>query len=572
MSEVLLVILLLLVTFSLYARDFTIQQQHDGVRQYMPEKPLYQQPFDEIKIPVLPPVTESNELSSKKSLPIKKIILSGHTIFSDQQLAEVYQNYLGRVVTIEELLVLKQKLTLYYVNHGYHNSGAVIPDQTVLDGLLKINIIEGQLNQIKIAGKTRLKQSYIAKRLRLGNEQVLNMNQLKKQVQLLHQNRLVDRVNAKLVPGLKPGESILNVSIEESLPYDLGILFNNRRSPGVGGLYGEVYGTVHNLTGYGDVLSARYGFTEGSDNVSIAFGAPLNKYDTRFSLFYNRSHADIIEEPFRELQIRSESENYGFSLSHPFYQTPQQVFLASISLEKRRSATRPAFAASIGSHNGISEVTALRLAQSWTRRYSKQVISLRSTFNIGLDWFGSTQNAGDVPDSDFFSWLGQFQWVRRLFDTNNSVVIRSYLQLSAVPLLSLEKFGVGGQLTVRGYRENTFIRDNAWVSSIEFRFPVFRLPIPRLSRDENDGMIALAIFYDFGWAKNNRFTDPNLVNVRQPQVAQTLSSIGIGIRWDPHKKIHSEIYWGYALRNMESQGEEDLRDVGVHFQMNAQFF
>lgn len=47
-------------------------------------------------------------------------------------------------------------------------------------------------------------------------------------------------------------------------------------------------------------------------------------------------------------------------------------------------------------------------------------------------------------DGRFFSWLGQFQWVRRVSDRN--VVLASInTQLTPDSLLSLERFSIGGR-------------------------------------------------------------------------------------------------------------------------------
>jgi hemolysin activation/secretion protein len=196
-------------------------------------------------------------------------------------------------------------------------------------------------------------------------------------------------------------------------------------------------------------------------------------------------------------------------------------------------------------------------------RRPNQVLAARSIFSVGLDALGATTNPRDLPDGQFFAWLGQFQWVRRLWDTENQLLVRADLQLAEDPVLPLEKLGVGGATTVRGYRENLLVRDNGFIGSVEFRFPVFRLPLPLISEGPQDGRVQLATFYDFGWSDNTDAPTPD---------PNTISSLGIGLRWDPHRQIHEELYWGIALREVDEQGEEDLQDSGIHFALDIRLF
>ena len=52
-----------------------------------------------------------------------------------------------------------------YVERGYLNSGAVIPDQRVEDGVVRIQIIEGRLSEVEVTGDTHLSAGYVQDRL-----------------------------------------------------------------------------------------------------------------------------------------------------------------------------------------------------------------------------------------------------------------------------------------------------------------------------------------------------------------------------------------------------------------------
>ena len=317
---------------------FTPERPGEDRRDRLPEVPL-EQPSPILPLPPPPPAQKAPPLSDTLQVFVKKIKLTGNKVISNEELAQVCAPYENRTLSSEELQALRRALTVYYINKGYVNSGAVIPDQEVKEGIIEIQIVEGKLTDVELSGNDWLRDSYIEKRLRLGSEDALNLQTLQERMQLLDEDRRVERLNAELKPGLKPGEGVLQVQIEEARPYEIGVSFNNRYSTSVGELRGEVYGAHYNLTGFGDVLTAHYGITEGTNSVGASYSFPFTARDTRWNLYFDRGDSDIVEEPFDAIDITSETETYGLSVSHPLYRTPRRQLLAELVFERRQSET-----------------------------------------------------------------------------------------------------------------------------------------------------------------------------------------------------------------------------------------
>jgi hemolysin activation/secretion protein len=523
----------------------------------------------------LPPINtapdKNQRLSSTFKIFVKKIQLIGNTAFTEKELQEITSHYENRTITNEELQTLRHQLTRYYIDHGYINSGVTLPDQDINNGIIQLQVIEGELSNLNITGNGWLKSSYIDNRMRQSFTPPLNIKNIQDRLLLLQQDPLIDRVNAELRPGLKPGESNMNLHVTEAKPYQAGIVAANNISPSIGGISGNFWLTHRNLTGYGDALFFSYSVAEGLDDFSGSYSIPFTAEDTRLKLYYQNSESDVIENPIENANIHSRSETYGISLSQPFLRTPEQALTLSLAFEHRRSKTffnnSPfSFAEGVpeqGDDKGESKISVLRFSQDWLHRSQAQVIAARSTFNLGFDVLGATNNSGDKPDGQFFSWLGQFQWVRLLPLFDSQLLFRADAQLANESLLPLEKFSVGGMHSVRGYRENQLVRDNGAVTSLEWRVPIFRLPIPGLSKTINDGSLQIATFADFGWSENQDL--PTLG-------PRTIGSWGLGLRWDPSPIIHTEFYWGVPFRSIKEGTKHDIQDYGIHFQVNIQSF
>jgi len=523
-------------------------------------KPLMQQKG------FLPPIqTDESQLSAVEKIYVRHFKLEGNTVFSDAELFPILEPYQNRKITPEELQEAKNKLTRYYYDNGYVNSGAVLPDQKVENGIIVLRIIEGKLTRTEVVGEPRLKKRYVSSRLELATsgDKPLNVNFLQDQLKILKQDPRIENVNASLGPGFGLGEAVLKVGIDEARPYHLSLKFNNYNSPSIGPYRGEVEFSHLNLTGWGDALTAQYALTEGLDEYKLNYSIPLTRRDTTLSFSAERSEALVVAEPFYSAgtDIRSEITTYSASLRHPFYKTLAAEFAAGLKFQKRHSETRLKdepfpFPFSGADENGETDFNVFRFSQEWVNRSLTSVLAAYSNFSFG------DVDGGEL-DGNFFLWLGQFQWINRIAFLDSQAIFAVNLQLSKDTLVSAEKFSIGGYSTVRGYRENQITADNGINASLEWRIPVIQLKIPRLSKEPGDGMLHLCPFFDFGKGWNADLEDPE---------DDTLYSAGIGARWSVGKNLNAEIYWGKALKTVEDPGEYDIQDDGIHFQISAELF
>ncbi|MDG4555214.1 MAG: ShlB/FhaC/HecB family hemolysin secretion/activation protein [Candidatus Competibacter sp.] len=556
--------LMALPPFAALGQDENLWEQRPGGRNLT--APDYARPV--LVLPGLPAPEPSLEppLSVRERVFVRRFDLSGNTVFGREELATVTAPYENRTLSAEELQEARRQLTLYYVERGYLNSGAVIPDQRVEDGVVRIHIVEGRLSAIDISGNTYLRADYLQDRLQPDVEEPLNVLRLQERLQLLQQNPRIEQLQAELAPGVQPGEGRLRLGIREARPYEIGLAVANNNPPSVGATRAYLYGLDRNLSGVGDTLGLNYGHSlesSGTADWRAFYARPLNARDTTVQVWAERNDTSVIEDRFSALDIVSELQSYGIALTHSLYRTPRRNLSLGVNLEWRHSESfllGIPFSFAPGENNGEATVTVARFIQEWLDRGLNQVIAARSTLSVGLDAFGAT--VGDRnPDGRFVSWLGQFQWARRFGERDEQLLFKSILQLASDPLLSMEKCALGGMETVRGYPENTLVRDRCFVASLEFRTPVYRLPLPGVSRGPHEGQVQLAVFADYGYAKNKGEFDlePN-----------SISSAGAGIRWDASDKVQAALYWGYPFRDVNT-GEEAWAGSRVNFFVQAAY-
>ncbi|HUJ11127.1 MAG TPA: ShlB/FhaC/HecB family hemolysin secretion/activation protein [Verrucomicrobiae bacterium] len=509
---------------------------------------------------------ESGQLSSGVRVFVREFRFQGNTVFSSEELSMIVGSYLNRELSTEQLEEARRTITAFYVEFGYVNSGAILPDQDVKDGVITFQIIEGRLSDIKPRGKHHwLRDSYLTDRLRRWASSPLKVEKLKEGLLLLRQDPNVKQINAELRPGTRPGESYLDLYWQEEQPFRLGLQVDNQRPPSVGAEEIVLLGADYDVTGNGDLLEFSYGIAHngedgfefsGLQDESGSYTLPVHPSGTALKVFGSRSDTSIIEEPFSSLDVRSDFIRYGVALRQPLYLTVNREIAVGVTFERGHNETKllgQPFDIAPGSVNGKMDTSVLRLAQELVDRNQDQVLALRSTFNVGIDAFGVTDNGTD-RDAKFFSWLGQFQYVRRLFDTPNLIILRTDGQWTDEPLLALEQFSVGGANSVRGYRENQLVRDTGFISSVEVRVPI----ISRAS----SAIVQLAPFFDCGGAWNIGNSTPS---------PETIYSSGIGILLNPNKHLSAQLYWGYRFTHVPNP-HNNAQDLGLHFKVIFQAF
>ncbi|NGZ06329.1 MAG: ShlB/FhaC/HecB family hemolysin secretion/activation protein [Magnetococcales bacterium] len=516
---------------------------------------------------LLPPVPHHNQdqgnLATQEEMIIRNIKVLNGSVFPDSMIQEITTPYTNRAVSVDELFELRDQLTRLYIKHGYVTSGLVMKDQDITDGQLVLEVVEGQLTKINISGNKALNTDFLNDYISYQLKSPLNIHELESRLQLLRQREMIRSIKSELRPELKTGEAALDLEIEEESPYFAKISHHNHNSPNLGAEKTDIALGTRSLFGRDDKLTLSYGNSQGINDYSISYEIPLFPDDTSLTLFRSRTTSSVIAEPFAALDIISRSENYGMTLTHPLIKKPNQELAASLGVQRRSSRSSllgEPFDFTSGTTQGRSEVATIHLGQEWIVRGTGHALAIHSEFSKGVDCCGAILLPGS-PNGRFLAWLGQTQWLHSLPDFWDSLVlIKGALRLTDSPMLTTEKFSLGGADTVRGYRENYLGRDQGALASIEWRIPTtLSLPVPGIQELSSYGGVTGALFYDHGYAKDKA----ELASTTPKEI----SSVGMGLLWSLSKKSNAELYLAHRLRDIPDLPNEGAQDHGIHFRM-----
>jgi len=110
----------------------------------------------------LPPWIPSN----LSTIPIEKlkrtkfflsgILIEGATIYEDSEFLPLYKEYLGKETNLVKVYEIANRITRKYQNDGYILSKAIVENQQVKNGIVKIKALEVYMDKIKIENDIEL--------------------------------------------------------------------------------------------------------------------------------------------------------------------------------------------------------------------------------------------------------------------------------------------------------------------------------------------------------------------------------------------------------------------------------
>lgn len=482
---------------------------------------------------------------TSKRHQINSVNVTGNSQFQSE-IDAIVTSYDEQQLTLDKLYELRERISRLYIDNGYPNSGAYLPEQKINQGVAEIVVLEGQVEEINISGTDRLSESYVRSRLEnlstpISSEEILD------RLQVLRLDPLIDNISGELSAGVNAGSSILNVAVTQANSFQFSSQINNQKSPAVG-TNARIISLGHgNLLGFGDRFSATYENSKGSNSFNTSYSVPLNASNGRVYGGFGLSRSEIVEDAFTALDIDGSSNFFTLGFNQPLLLKSDREFSLGLEFSRQHSETTlldSPFSLARGSNEGNTDISALRFSQEYTQRGSDSILSLRSQVNLGLDVFGATNNNDGRPDSQYVSWLGQSQLIRSLRE-DLPLVLRGNLQIANDNLMPLEQFRLGGFGTVRGYRRDAVLGDSGLSASAEIRLPVWR--------PTQGSVLQVAPFLDFGTIWNNG----DEIELE----TSTLVSTGLGFNFDAGNGFKARLDWGVPLT------AEDIDDQPVTFSL-----
>ena len=512
------------------------------------------------------PVPETQQATVEeidtKGVFVNSIEVSPSEILTQEEISNITKPLVGKNVFISDIQKAIDEINHLYAEKGYVTARAFLPEQTVQNGNIFIELIESKIGNITVENNRWTKDKYILDRMPQKQYQLFDIVDLEKDI--LDFNRYNEGVNltANLKAGTEKNTTDIEFSTKEKLPWHLRLMMDNQGRQSIGPIRGGAMITADSLFGYRDQMNIGTYFSKYSVSPFFDYSVPVNKRDGRIGFGFYSGFAKVGAGDARDFNIKSRTYNYALYYSQPLIRKPGLELKSVSSLNYKRARVTAGSIDNIDFNDyfgRLDEVTSVETA-----------LQLRKDTKYGI-WYLSQGVGYAAPifddKSNYFKINGS---AVRLHDFSHGVIgiLRGNYQVipgranDQVPYL--DQFQTGGMMTVRGYNEGIMIGKNGYFLSGELEFPLMPREITSPRSGEKIPFIGKyvkgALFADHSGVFPSARTGEDVYGG-----SYFLASIGLGLKVALPGDLSARLYWGYPLVN--NAYEYDRKYGRFHFEL-----
>ncbi len=434
--------------------------------------------------------------SSGPCFTIRAITYSGATLLSAREQAKLSHPWLNQCLDMPRITQLVNSVSDWYLSRGYITSRAFLTEQDLSQGELQIVVLEGKLRQIRLENKTPLMLKMAFPGL---EEKILNLRDIEQGMEQINRLRATP-VQIDILPDNTPGWSVVNLTATPEFPLRATVSFDNsgQKSTGTGQLNGSLTG--NNLFGLADQwfvsggrssdFATAYNARSLQAGVSIPWGYSLLDYDYSWSDY--RSTLD--NQGFAWIST-GDSETHRLNLSRVVFRNGDIKSALTAGVTRRESHNWLNNALLASSSRKLSSLT---LGVNHTQKTGGGVATFNPAFSRGMPWFDSETDetkTGDEPKAQFRKWSLSASLQRPLLQ-DLWWLSSAYGQWSPDRLYGAERLTLGGESSVRGFKEQYLSGDNGGYWRNELNYTLVTLPVL--------GQISATAALDGGWLARDK--------------------------------------------------------------------
>lgn len=494
---------------------------------------------------------------------IKGFVVENATLLSPVLLQEAANGFAGPQRAMSDIQGALAAIEQTYAEHGFGAVKAVLPEQELDDGLVRVRVIEATIGQVEIVGNTHFSTENVRRSLpNLIEGTHPDLRAIDAALRVANESA-AKQTNLVFRQGEQEGTIDASVRVSDENPLRFAVSADNT---GVKGSDGK-YATGRYRTGFivqhanlfdrDHAVSFQYltspGFVRDVKIAGLGYRMPL--YATGDALEFSYGYSNVNSGKLSTVAgpIGISGSGYVFSAKYDqmfprwgdwlgklTYGLDYRIYINKVTAESSQESLIP-------------DATVHPVSVT----YSGQLQQEGRAVQAGVTYVHNLQGGPDGRTVDFTKPGGRAEatanyQIWRLNAVLNQSLPKDWVlkiaangQYTRDALISGEQFGVGGQDSVRGFYERQFANDKGIRASAEI------MTAELLAGSEF--RLRLLTFYDYGALWRNRVQPGEVRNL-------SVATVGLGLRGGYGKQFSYRFDWGRVVddSSQQHQGKSHL--------------
>ncbi|WP_298403408.1 ShlB/FhaC/HecB family hemolysin secretion/activation protein [Janthinobacterium sp.] len=415
---------------------------------------------------------EGAPLPASAPFLVTQIDIAGNSAFDTATLQALVADARGTTLTLEQLAELAARITSHYRVNGYPLARAIVPAQTIRQGIVRIDVLEARYGKVGIDNRSDVSDALLNATLApLQTGQTISQAELDRSLLLLSDMPNV-AITATLKPGAEVGGSDLLVDAWSG-PRAAGSAFldnNGNRYTGRARLGATAY--LYNPLHQGDVASASVlSSGKGMSYARLGYDLLLNGAGTRAGVAMSalryrlegamrplKAHgtAQVASSWLRHPLLRSRDANMTLQLQYDRVHLRDRIDTSAMRSDRRLDNLSATLSGDVRDAALAGAIT------SWSVAATAGKLDISDPLARLNDAFSARSHG------NYAKWNVNLSRLQNL-DQRNAVYLAFAGQWADGNLDSSEKMSVGGPYTVRAYDVGAAAGDLGYFGSAEWR-------------------------------------------------------------------------------------------------------
>ena len=437
---------------------------------------------------------------------MQEINFTGNTVETDETINKIFTVKTGEILNSTLLHENIDSIMERYRKDGYIM--AKITDINLdKTGVLNLKINEGILEGYKVKGNKKTKDYVILREMRQKVGEPFNAKLARRSMQRVYNLGFFEDVNIKMNPGVEPNAVEMELDVKEKRTGSFGIGAGYSTADGI---IGMISVSDTNFRGRGDavrIVYERSGSATDAHGYSITYRKPwLDRHETAGEIkIYNRTYEYDDYDTSGNLKETYMRKYSGGELS--FSRPVSEYSSNSITLKNRTD--------SYVRHVSDGNAGNREEAWEWKKKNfgTTRSITLQHTTDTRDNIYNPMTGGKVTLNGEVAGFGGDFTFQKFTIEDQryikvgraHVIALRGQYGVGRGNISEYNQYRIGGQDSLRGYRDDQFRGDRMILGTVEYRFPVM-------------SKVQGAIFTDWGGAWDTGFIPKG-----------THASIGLGL-------------------------------------------